>query len=183
MRPRATPLHSDLIKPRRDVGPLLHHWCVDQRCHWPPSQHPPPSPPFSQSAHSHSSHKSLKRAPNFNAWHLHQYWCGRMVFQSRLSHTTLILIVLCTSLDIWCRSKIVMALSRVGGVKGQYCCWAWTTLFSSEQESSCPLHGLWQPRRTYLEWGSSGRWASEKGFKCIYDFNSETCLHFPSAFQ
>lgn len=71
------------------VVPLLHYWCVGQRRHWAPSH----TPPFSQSAHSHSSHKSLKRAPDFNAWHLHQYWCGRKVFQRRLSHKTLILIV------------------------------------------------------------------------------------------
>lgn len=71
------------------VIPLLHHRCVDQRRRWPPSH----TPPFSQSAHSRSPHKSLKRAPDFNAWHLHQYWCGRKVFQSRLSHRTLILIV------------------------------------------------------------------------------------------
>lgn len=62
------------------------------------------------------SYKCLKRGPDSNVWQHHQYWCGRKFFQSLLSHRTLILIV-CTSLNAWCDSKMVMT-SRLG-VRGQ----------------------------------------------------------------
>lgn len=141
------PTHTHIIPSHQaQVGAikLLHHWSVDQKCHWPPSPN---------LLASHSYHKSLKRAPDFNAWQRHQYWCGRKVSQSRLSHRTLILIVLCTSLDIWCRSKIVIALSRVG-VKGQYCCWMWTRLLSSKQDTSPRVLYMDHDKpRTYLEFG------------------------------
>lgn len=113
-----------------------------------------PYSPFSQSAHSHSSHKSLKRAPDFNARQLHQYWCGRKVFQSRLSHTTLILIVLCTSLDIWCHSKIVMVLRRVGGLKGDIVAERGQRCLAGNKSPRVLYMVYDKPRRTHLQFGS-----------------------------